>query len=198
MLLDILKSLQSLIPHVFHNSSSIEIDQEISESMNSNGRYGNITCNVTWPEWQGMPAYSGELLISSSYNLTSEGDLSLDLQGHVLKAEREIPADVEELIGALQGAIPFDLFDPTGSVLRHTVSTIVYECLRLITNVSLITHYQFIAPNLRIVRVRQLPSQNGPESRDGESRSDSKVTSDAAVASSDQASFTGAIHIFTR
>ena len=101
---------------------SISIEQEISDDVISNGRCGNITNIVTWPEWNGESDYCGELRITSNYTLTPQGDIEMELQSHVLKAEREVPADVEDLVGALQGAIPFDLFDPTDLFIRHTVS----------------------------------------------------------------------------
>jgi hypothetical protein len=88
------------------------------DGMSSSGCMEN---NIQWSlsdpgaEKSETGRYHGSFLVKCGYELTSRGDMYIQLREHILAPVGELPQDIEGLVMDLQRSIPFESFDPAES-----------------------------------------------------------------------------------
>jgi len=107
------------------------VTQSIKPADESDSEKGEILNNITWSFLESSGKFSfGSFLIKCEYKMTITGALAVKVVENVLLPEI-IPDDVEDLIVKIQRSIPFEIFDPDGSIMGTS----------------------FINPNFRVARM---------------------------------------------
>ena len=95
-----------------------KLDKNVAELSSTVGEINNKIC---WEFNEANKVISGDLVVKSTYEVTSKGELSVSLQEHLLLPHDDPPTDVEEFIMSTQRTIPFESFDPDETVVKTTV-----------------------------------------------------------------------------
>jgi hypothetical protein len=103
----------------------VRMFQEIrpgAEDGGGGGGGGELRNRVAWqrdPTGADGPT-KGDLVVRCGYQLTTKGDLDVTLSEHLLLPSGDtIPRDPEELVAAFQKTLPFEVFDPQETVMKH-------------------------------------------------------------------------------
>ena len=122
---------------------------------------GELRNRVAWRRFRTDlsegPTTEGDLIVRCNYHLTTKGDLDVTLSEHLLlPAGDAIPSDPEELVAAFQRTLPFEVFDPNETLMKHLY---VHPDIRIVAISGEVFHNVFNV----FVRVPRGPLDGGQD-----------------------------------